>query len=242
MQTCIVIPCYNEADRLEQETFLRYAESHTGIHFLFVNDGSSDATGTLIQKMAERYPEKIAFINRTKNKGKAESVREGIFKALEWKTFDFVGFLDADLSTPLEEIEWLQQHFQSNPDLILAFGSRKQLEGNIMERNAFRHHFGRLYAGFITGLVSLPVYDTQCGAKIFRADAAAILFRRPFIDRWLFDVEVFCRIKNKYGNEFPSMIREVTLREWREKGNSRIRKRDILQVPLKTLRIFFTYR
>ena len=238
-KTCIVIPCYNEGNRLNCTEFLTYSAAHANVYFLFVNDGSTDSTPELLSSLVKKNNEQFCFINRSKNLGKAESVREGILKGLAWKPFAFIGYLDADLATPLTEIKWLLEPLERNPKAIMAFGNRRKTHTNTIYRNAWRHNFGRLYAGFITTLLSLDVYDTQCGAKIFRTKAANTLFQAPFIDRWLFDVEIFCRIKKIKNEEYE--IIEVALREWKEQGDSRIRKRDILRLPLRTLKIFFRY-
>jgi len=240
-KTCIVIPCYNEASRLEWKIFSDYAGEHPNVHFLFVNDGSSDATGEILAAMSEKNKGQFACINRAYNLGKAQSVREGVLYSLSWREFDYIGYFDADLATPLEEIDWLLNHLQEDPDIVLAFGSRRKTRKNMIERNALRHNLGRLYAGFITGLLSLDIYDTQCGAKIFKTSTAKQIFQSPFIDRWLFDVEIFCRIKKMTGKKARAVIKEVVLRRWEEKGHSRIRKIDILKLPVKTVRIFFKY-
>jgi glycosyltransferase involved in cell wall biosynthesis len=240
-KTCIVIPCYNEADRFEEASFLSYAAARPYINFLFVDDGSTDSTADLLRRLKQKNEEQFNFITRKENLGKAVSVREGVLKSIEWKNFEFIGYLDADLATPLTEIEWLLQHFEQTPGLVMVFGSRKKTGTNSIHRNILRHLMGRVYAAFLTQTLRLDIYDTQCGAKLFRASQAEILFRHPFIDRWLFDVELLCRLKNAYGKNTKAMFREVTLREWIEKGHSRIRIIDLLLLPVQTTRIFFRY-
>jgi len=240
-KTCIVIPCFNEADRLDEESFLRYTIDNPGVHFLFVNDGSSDCTEKLLSNLVNKNKEQFFFITREKNLGKGESVREGILRSFSWKTFDFVGYFDADLATPLAEISCLLEEFDNMAKTIVVFGSRRKTNENNIKRNNLRHNFGRLYAGFTTLLLSLDVYDTQCGAKIFKSEAAKELFDYPFIDRWLFDVEIFCRIKKKNRHNFSAVIKEVNLRTWEEKGHSRIQVLDVLKLPFKTVKIFLRY-
>ncbi|MDB5251367.1 MAG: family 2 glycosyl transferase [Flaviaesturariibacter sp.] len=238
--TCIIIPCYNEAVRLDTTTFLSYAAGHPDVCFYFVDDGSRDDTPRILAALSEACPVQIRFSSRRENEGKAQSVREGVAGALAWKPFDFIGFLDADLATPLTEIRTLLAEFAVLPSLQMVFGSRYKTEENAIRRNPWRHGFGRLYAGFVTSCLRLDVYDTQCGAKIMRAAVAEPLFRRPFIDRWLFDVELFCRLRDI----FPRTVvtREVALGEWSEKGDSRIRTIDLLRLPVRTARIFLRYR
>jgi len=238
---CIVIPCYNEANRFEEGSFLAYAAIRPYISFLFVDDGSTDNTVGLFEQLKQKNEAQFNFVARKENLGKAASVREGVLKCMEWKNFEFVGYLDADLATPLTEIDWLFEHFEQTPALVMVFGSRKKTETNSIQRNIFRHAMGRVYAAFLTQSLRLDIYDTQCGAKIFRASQIQVLFQDTFIDRWLFDVELLCRLKKAYGKKTKAMFREVTLRKWTEKGHSRIRIVDLFLLPVQTTRIFFRY-
>lgn len=239
-KTCIVIPCYNEADRLDIQAFLLYAASRPAIYFLFVNDGSTDSTSGLLKQLTEMNAQQFCYTNLEKNSGKAASVREGFIKSFNWLDFAYVGYLDADLATPLSEIEWLLQSFRDDPSLAFVLGSRKKTAVNSIKRSRLRHSFGRVYANFITGILGLDFYDTQCGAKIIKAEVAQQLIKTPFIDRWLFDIELISRFYKIFGHK-STAIKEVVLREWIEKGHSRIRKVDLLKLPYKTVRIFFTY-
>ncbi|MBF0331996.1 MAG: glycosyltransferase, partial [Candidatus Omnitrophica bacterium] len=103
MKTIIVIPCYNEAARLDTAAFLNFARKHGHIHLLFVNDGSRDNTQALIEAMAQELPAGISTWPLDKNKGKAEAVREGFLKGLTMAP-EFIGFLDADLASPIETV------------------------------------------------------------------------------------------------------------------------------------------
>jgi dolichyl-phosphate beta-glucosyltransferase len=240
-KTCIVIPCYNEADRLESDSFLGYAAMHPHISFLFADDGSTDNTAGMLQQLQQKNEQQFRFITRKENLGKAATVREAVLQCTGWKDFSFIGYFDADLATPLTEIDWLLEQFEQSPSLLLSFGSRKKTTENVIHRNRLRHTIGRVYAAFLTQTLRLDIYDTQCGAKIFRTSLTQVLFRDAFIDRWLFDVELLCRLKKAYGKNTRAMFREVTLREWTEKGHSRVRIIDLLVLPIQTTRIFFRY-
>jgi glycosyltransferase involved in cell wall biosynthesis len=237
----IVIPCYNEGARLDKSSFLSFARDNPAIYFIMVDDGSNDNTALLLEGLKNINPIQFATLSFKSNRGKAEAVRQGIKQAFNWQKFDFVGFLDADLSTPLMEIHTLLQPFRTHPALQIVFGSRKKTGGNTIHRNPLRHRIGRLYAGFVTAILRLDIYDTQCGAKIIRVELAKQIFEHPFIDRWLFDVELFCRAQQLYPGK-PLPYKEIILQEWIEKGDSRIRFVDLLRLPLRTLRIFLKYR
>ena len=240
-KTCIVIPCYNEANRLQSESFLHYAATHPDIYFLFIDDGSNDNTVNLLGILTQKNTRQFYFITRRQNLGKGASVREGILESFHWQSFDFVGYFDADLATPLLEIDWLLDHLKQEPALEMAFGSRQKTGSNLIHRNPIRHFLGKIYAGFLTRTLHLKVHDTQCGAKIFASSLASSLFQQPFIDRWLFDVEVFCRLKKMNAARPGLIFQEVILRQWEEKGHSRIRLSDLISIPAKTARIFYQY-
>ena len=106
---------------------------------------------------------------------------------------DFIGFLDADLAAPIEEIDNLLKIIKIDKTKEVVFASRIQLIGSEIKRNYFRHFFGRVFATGVSNILNLPVYDTQCGAKLFRTEHAELIFSEHFISRWFFDVELFAR-------------------------------------------------
>lgn len=241
-ETCIIIPCYNEADRLDQQAFLDYARSNPFVTFCFVNDGSKDGTAEILAVLQEQEPKQLRVINLPINLGKAGAVRRGVLENSANTRFTYIGYFDADLATPLSEINNLLGFFVKDPGLEIVFGSRKKLESNTIRRNFFRHHFGKSYAWLTTAMLGLPIYDSQCGAKILRVPMAQKVFKDSFLDRWLFDLEIFCRIKKEKGTEFKQSIKEVVVDTWTEKGDSKIRFYDVLVLPVKTLKLFFRYR
>lgn len=235
----VVVPCYNEAGRLPVERFLHSAEKEERLHFLFVNDGSSDATASVLEEISKRNPGQISWLHLPQNAGKAEAVRQGIRKGLEQNLFDFIGFLDADLSSPPEEILYLKafSDFRGGGHTFL-FGSRMKHLGSSIYRQPMRHYFGRVAATAASVALNLPVYDTQCGVKLMKAILCENLFEKPFLSRWLFDVELFFRLKSIYSqNEFESHVLEVPLREWREAPGTKLGTGDVLKVPLELWRI-----
>lgn len=240
-ETCIIIPCYDEAGRLDQQAFLDFAAGNPSVYFCMVNDGSRDHTSTVLRELQSRAPQQFTVMDLTFNKGKAEAVRQAVLKMSELP-FSFIGYFDADLATPLAEINNLLDCFRDNDELVIAFGSRKKTNENNIRRNIFRHNFGKSYAWLTTTMLGLPIYDTQCGAKIMRAATASSVFAEHFIDQWLFDLEIFCRIKKQKGTAFKQSIKEVVVDTWTEKGDSKVSFTDILVVPFKTLRLLFKYR
>lgn len=233
-QTCIIIPCFNEVKRLRAETYKDFFEKED-VHFCLVNDGSKDATADILAELQAAAPEKVQVLNLNKNAGKAEAIRQGILKSCSSGKYSCVGFLDADLATPLEEISFLLSFFKDKIKVVL--GSRVLRLGALVERNPLRHYSGRIFATIANSVLNLKVYDSQCGAKLFDSDLAAQLFSVPFQSRWLFDLELLYRLKKGHEAVFNQHIVEVPLRTWKEKGQSKIRPHDILIIPFELLRI-----
>jgi dolichyl-phosphate beta-glucosyltransferase len=216
----LVVPCYNEAHRLQLELFLDFLKTHPHCAFIFVDDGSTDNTSQVLATLAASNPEAIQVVTQKKNQGKAESVRIGTLKALEWKP-EKVGFLDADLSITPEECYRLSTYVEKQTSFV--FGSRIKLLDNRIERKWYRFLIGRLIATLISKMLNLPVYDTQCGGKVFAASLGPTLFDKPFISRWLFDVELFFRALNLYGKAgFTEKSKEVPVRQWVDTTDSKV--------------------
>jgi len=243
MQTVIVIPCFNEEKRLPGEVLLTFLETAAQIEFLLVNDGCTDATAALIDSLSRRRPDKIKTLHLSVNQGKGAAVRNGLLKALE-NGPGFVGYWDADLSTPLSEIKRLRDLLQNNRDLDAVIGARVMLIGRRIAREAWRHYTGRFIATLISLILRLPVYDTQCGAKIFRVTPMLnAVLAEPFLTRWLFDVEIIARaLLYAYGrNDARLRFYEEPLVEWTHVGASKIGPGDLAPILKELWRIWREY-
>jgi dolichyl-phosphate beta-glucosyltransferase len=240
---CIVIPCYNEEDRLPVEEFNTFLTTSDSVYFCFVNDGSRDNTLEIVKHLHSHWAVKTMVVNLPCNYGKAEAVRRGMLESAQWKDFDYIGYFDADLSTPLSEIQFLLDQINQKDGYQMAFGSRVKRIGARVERNAARHYPSRILATLIGMSLKLPVYDTQCGAKLMRSGIVPEVFKMPFISRWLFDVEIFARIIRLFGlhNSLNIMI-EVPLRQWIDTPGSKIRPPYLFKAPLELLKIHLTYQ
>ena len=169
-----------------------------------------------------------------KNSGKAEAVRQGMRAAMaagpSGEAPDLVGFWDADLATPLEEIPRFIDTFTGRPHLGAVLGSRVKLLGRRVERKPSRHIIGRGMATLISRTLAINIYDSQCGAKLFRADdifAGALAER--FASRWIFDVELLARLRDGYraaGRALDEALYELPLTEWRDVAGSKLKLRD----------------
>ena len=240
MKTLVVVPCYNESKRLPQEQFVRYAEQHDDVAFLFVNDGSRDNTLEVLNALASRH-ERLLVLDLQPNGGKAEAVRRGMLHAAEVCKPSYVAFWDADLATPLDEIEPMVRWADRGYDIVT--GLRLMRLGARVRRKSSRHYLGRCFATVASMMLHLPVYDTQCGAKLFRADVVPQLFNEAFITRWLFDVELLARYKKAFGTERATQrIYEFPLFQWEDVDGSQLKSRDFFKAPVELLKIHRKYK
>lgn len=239
---CLVIPCFNERNRLPQREILDAVQRRAGLSICFVDDGSTDGTMEVLTALQAKAPARIDVIRLDTNSGKAEAVRQGILHITRSNDFDIVGYWDADLATPLDDLDDLVSTLAGNPDCVLAMGARVRRLGSSIDRYWWRHMTGRAFATFASLILRLQVYDSQCGAKIFHRDAAAILFRDPFLTQWLFDVEILARMRARLGvTGVLQAVIEVPLRRWVDVGKSKLRFKHMLGVPVDLLKIHLRY-
>lgn len=217
------MPCYNEAARLDREALRRLAEGGR-IRLLLVNDGSQDATASVLAEVAAGTATTV--LDLTTNAGKGEAVRFGLRSAIAAGA-TIVGYFDADLATPPSEVLRLIETLDSREDLDVALGSRVARLGSVIHRSAIRHYLGRVFASAASLALGCRVYDTQCGAKVFRVTPALSgALEQPFRSPWAFDVQLLHRLMTGDGIRPPVAIDamiEVPLGEWREMGDSRLR-------------------
>lgn len=241
--TCIIIPCYNEATRLPVAAFEAYWQQHPEVRFCFVDDGSTDTTRTLLEHLQTTHPAQVEAFILPQNQGKAGAVRAGMLHVAKTSQADYVGFLDADLATPLSAIQDLEIRLSAQPALSLVMGSRIKYLGTDIRRNPVRHYAGRVIATLISNILKLGVYDTQCGAKLFRREVVAELFTESFLSPWLFDVEVLARLIRKHGREkIEQHVAEMPLRQWVEMDDSRIKVSYYFKLWYELYRISRAYK
>jgi dolichyl-phosphate beta-glucosyltransferase len=228
-RTVLIVPCYNESERLQPGPFLQALETLPSLHFLFVDDGSADNTFEVLNGIEAEGGGRVSILKLDRNQGKAEAIRQGILHTYKLNEgaadrSGFVGYWDADLSAPLTTLPLFADLFEEHPDCRLVMGSRVKLLGRTIIRKPFRHYAGRVMATVASLALDLPVYDTQCGAKLFRIDEdLEKVFADPFSDPWIFDVELLARFKALWGPETQSRIIELPLPSWEHVGGSKVR-------------------
>jgi dolichyl-phosphate beta-glucosyltransferase len=244
-KTCIVVPCYNEAGRLKATEFLEWTRRETDLHFLFVNDGSMDGTRELLVRLSQACPKQIRNIDLERNCGKAEAVRRGFLESFD-SGYDVIGYWDADLSTPLDAIPRFGRTLEDH-EADAVIGSRVRLLGRHIRRLPLRHYLGRLFATCASLVIGLPVYDTQCGAKIFRnTGRLQQVFRTPFRVKWTFDVEILARFllleRIFGGSATKDRFVEYPLERWEDIPGSKLKGRDFFRGAWEILKIGYWLR
>lgn len=225
-ELALVVPCYNEAARLDPDAFVEFVTTHPGVKLVMVDDGSVDGTADILERIRAAAPAAIATIRLAGNRGKAEAVRAGLLAATAGNPA-IVGFFDADLSTPLAAIDDFLALLRARPDVEFVLGSRLLLLGRDVKRQAWRHYLGRVSATAISHALDLPVYDTQCGAKMLRLNAATgTLLAKPFRSRWIFDVELiarYLRLPVRPGEPARrDRLYELVLPAWHDRPGSKL--------------------
>lgn len=243
-----VVPCYNEELRLPVHEFVSFLRAQPDCLLLFVNDGSRDQTQSVLESIAAKAGStQVRLLHLEQNVGKAEAIRRGMLALLEAEPgahpLEFVGFLDADLATPLEEAQRLVQIARRRLEIDIVLGSRLQLRGHAVARSLKRKVLGRVFAMAASLTMGMGIRDTQCGAKLFRVRPwLDQVFANPFMDRWLFDIEILTRVQQLLGRAAEQAIYEYPLETWNEVGGSRLKAGDFLKAPWKLLRMAWRYR
>ena len=224
----LVVPCYNEAKRLDADAFANFALPGHFVDFRFVDDGSTDGTARVLESIRERRGG-VAVHRLEKNSGKAEAVRCGFVSAFAERP-DYIGYWDADLAAPLSALADLVALAETRREVDIIFGSRVKLMGREIERLAWRHYLGRFSATLVSLTLKLPIYDTQCGHKLFRVtDLLARVFEDAFLTNWLFDVEILARFltMDPKGREHAARaIYEYPLKQWIDVRGSKVKAHD----------------
>jgi dolichyl-phosphate beta-glucosyltransferase len=186
LQLSIVIPCYNEATRLPRslpviQEYLR--NSGLTYEILVVDDGSKDGTVAYVEAESAKDPS-LRLLRYGQNHGKGFAVRYGMLRARgQW-----VLFTDADLSTPIGELDRFLPFLEKGYDVVIA--SRALPESRLeVHQPWYRERLGRLMNRLIRSVSGLKFSDTQCGFKLFTRRAAQDVFENVTVETWMFDVE-----------------------------------------------------
>jgi len=226
----VVIPCYNEAERLLSDDFKKFVHKNLGYHLCFVNDGSKDNTLEVLQELRKGNEDYISIYDCEKNGGKAEAVRLGMLHLAKQSQFDYIGFLDADLSTNFNDFQDLVATISTSKFKIVS-GSRMTRMGADIAKESARAIISKTINLIIRKTLGMEINDTQCGAKIMTKEIVEKTFQKKFLTRWLFDVEIFMRMKKVYGSdEAKKLICEKPLNRWVHVDGSKLSFKDSFKI------------
>ena len=237
MSVSVVIPAFNEAMRLPHTlgaTVDYFAARDEAFEVLVVDDGSTDATAAIVQDFAARHPEyPVQCLSYGGNRGKGYAVRYGMLRASGERRL----FCDADLATPAEEYEVVLAAMQQQ-DAPVGIGSRPLRNSHLLVHQPwYREQLGRGFNAAVQLLAVPGIKDTQCGFKVFTAEAAEAVFSKCRIDGFAFDSEALY-VARRLGYA----IAEVPIR-WSHKDGSKVSMvRDGLKMLADLSRVRWTHR
>ena len=243
-QRCVgvVIPCYNEEERLLSTEFTDYINKNSGYHLCFVNDGSKDKTLEVLKELQKGREEFVTIYDCEKNGGKAEAVRLGMLHMAKKEDLDYIGFLDADLSTDLADFDDLVKTIETSEFKIVS-GSRIARMGADITKESARKIISLTINFIIRKILSMDFKDTQCGAKIFHKDVINIAFSKKFVTQWIFDVEIFRRMTLYFGlKKTKAMLCEQPLKRWIHADGSKLSMKDSIKIVGQLAQIAWVYR
>lgn len=229
----IIIPAFNESQRLQftLKTIIQYCESKFDYEIIVVDDGSIDSTFDSIKGIIKNN-QRIKYLTNEKNYGKGYSIKKGMLIANK----EYLLFSDADLSTPIEEVEKLIYWLEKGYDI--AIGSRGLKESKILVKQPFyRRIIGKIFNLLVKFLELSEFYDTQCGFKLFKKEIAFEIFTKVKINHFAFDVEIlYIAKKNGYS------IKEIPV-QWKNSPFSKINPLlDSLKMFSDLFKIKFFYK
>ncbi|XCF05337.1 response regulator [Tamlana crocina] len=243
-QRCVgvVIPCYNEEERLLSTEFLNYIDKNSGYHLCFVNDGSKDNTLQVLKNLQKGREDFITVYDCEKNGGKAEAVRQGMLFMAQKEDLDYIGFLDADLSTDLSDFDDLVKTIETSNFKIVS-GSRISRMGANITKESARKIISLTINYIIRKILKMDFKDTQCGAKIFSKDVIGIAFNEKFVTQWIFDVEIFKRMSKHFGlKKAKAMLCEQPLKRWVHADGSKLSMKDSIKIVMQLAQIAWVYK
>jgi glycosyltransferase involved in cell wall biosynthesis len=226
----VVIPAYNEGTRIERalERVTGYLRARGGSwEIVVVDDGSSDQTALIVQRFVAAHADTVRLEQLRSNRGKGAALRAGVAVSRGARVL----LMDADLATPIEELDELERACAAGADV--ATGSRAVATSHIKRyQSPLRVLLGRVGNLWIQTLAVPGIHDTQCGFKLFDGDAARRVFAACREERFGIDIEALCLARRRYGLR----VVEVGV-AWEHQDGSKVRWRDYVDVFVKVPRI-----
>lgn len=210
----IIIPAYNEEKRIEKtlnEIFRFLQKCYDRYEVIVVDDGSTDKTLDLLNRIQNQH-RSLKIVHHEPNRGKGYAVKKGMLKAYG----KYVLFCDADLSTPIDELDAFIHYLQNGYDVVL--GSRKMEGADVkIYQPPIRRKMGQVFTVLTQRLLSLEISDITCGFKCFKGNIVRDIFSRQQLHDWSFDAEILF-ISRKHGYK----IKEVPVR-WSDVPGTKVK-------------------
>ena len=233
----LVIPCFNEEKRLVRSEVTKCIDALNCVVVL-VDDGSTDGTLKMLIELSLHFPKNIEVLQLSANVGKGEAVRAGFKYAFEHGATQVL-FCDADFAVGPHDLLRICNTLDEHTECKAVIGSRIAMIGSNIQRSAFRHYTGRVFATLVSLTLGHQIYDTQCGAKVFKVDNEVMrAFKEPFMSRWAFDVEIIGRLlRMERSKNNQNLILELPLLNWFEIPGSKLNLVSQLRTVLELFRI-----
>ena len=234
----MIVPCFNEEKRINLDYWNKLSEI-PNVHWIFVNDGSSDGTQSLLNQISNS-----SVINLDRNSGKAEAIRKGISDIFDKNLAEIfqVGYLDADSAFEIQDIKnVVMLSFSKGSTFDSYWGSRVALSGRNITRNNLRHILSRILITFFGYRMGNLPYDPQTGFKIFKFNKEQMaIFDRNFETKWFVDIEILLRFKAVNGKDMR--IWEEPVNTWKDIEGSKIRGLELITVFRDLVKILLIIR
>ncbi len=225
----MVVPCYNEKERLPIDYWRKLIQINAEIHWIFVDDGSTDKTSNILERLSEGTGARVVRIDR--NVGKGNAILHGFRTGLSQLTdVDYCGFIDSDGAFSEGDVRRLiGSTLDKMSEYEVLISSRVALSGRKIDRKIHRHYLGRVIATLLTYSWPNAPYDTQSGFKVFSNSES---FQKAILQdcstKWFSDVELISRIGTENGGKID--IWEEPLMQWRDVNGSSLKKRDSILI------------
>lgn len=190
----IIIPCYNEEKRFKEAAWKKFILSRDEYHFYFVNDGSDDDTLGVLKQSFFETP-RVTIVNLSNNIGKGPAIRT-VVRGIDKEVYNYFAFIDADLEIPLTQIDALYNKLKENTSNLMSLTYRDDIFRKDKRIRSLGSQMVRKLSSKIIK-ADVKIEDTQCGCKLFSTEVLS-LFDKPFISKWLFDIEIILRYRDKY--------------------------------------------
>jgi len=236
MKLTLFVPLYNEAKRPNVEEYISSISQLQGLSLVLVNDGSSDDTSTMLERLTGP---KIEIVNFSTNQGKGEALRKAMREYLLQNEVEIVGYLDCDGAFPKSAVETFlrtgTEKIQSG-NFQVCIASRIMLSGRDVVREAKRHYISRILITLIGFRYSFMPYDSQSGLKIFSVTHVLTdSLKNPFCTKWLFDIELLSRLDRMSPEK---LIWEEPVMAWADKPGSHLRLRNFANILKEVITLY----